>query len=238
MTQYTTRHREFDYLQLHWLEKTTGRPSHEWDLYIIKELLDNALDADERWARMYGGPIVLNLDLHYRHVDLLDIHSLDIAVLNRAPFPTSLLSPIFDLTAYTSDKSHYNYPSRGQQGNALKTLLGIPYALRHFGYGDYSNIRKPLVIETEDQAYTISFEIDETHQQVRLTPIQAALLSSPRDGTCVRVGIDRFVQERPRTLADLHTLACKNRAPIRFLGFASGSSLAWSVHRHGPDPLV
>lgn len=200
---FATRHREFDYLQLHWLEKTTGRPSHEWDLYVIKELLDNALDADEHWAREHSVAVELTVDLCYRRIDVLDIHSLDIAVFNRATFPTALLPAIFDLTAYTSDKSHYSYPSRGQQGNALKTLLGIPYALRHEFYGDYSNIRKPLVIETGDQAYIISLEINETHQQVGLTPIEPTPLNPPRDGTCVRVGIDRFIQERPRTRAGL-----------------------------------
>jgi hypothetical protein len=204
---YTIRQREFDYLQLHWLEKTTGRPSHEWDLYIVKELFDNALDADEQWGREHSGAVELTVDLHYRDIDVLDIHSLDVAVFNRAPFPTGLLPAIFDLTAYTSDKSHYNYPSRGQQGNALKTLLGIPYALRHFGYGDYANIHKPLVIETGDQSYIISLEIDEAHQQARLSSIRPTPLNPPHDGTCIRVGIDRFVQEQPRTLADLHAWA-------------------------------
>jgi len=206
-SSFAIRQREFDYLQLHWLEKTTGRPSHEWDLYVVKELLDNALDADERWACDHGNPIELTVDLHYQHSDVLDIHSLDIAVFNRAPFPTDLLPAIFDLTAYTSDKSHYNYPSRGQQGNALKTLLGIPYALCHFGYGDYANIRKPLVIEIGGQAHVVSLEIDEAHQRVYLAPTLPTPLDLPRDGTCVRVGIDRFVQERPRTLADLYDWA-------------------------------
>lgn len=220
---FTTRHREFDYLQLHWLEKTSGRPSHDWDLYIIKELLDNALDADDRWAREHTETIELTVDLHYRHIEALDIHSLDIVVCNRAPFPTNLLTNIFDLTAYTSDKSHYNYPSRGQQGNALKTLLGIPYALRHFGYGDYANIHKPFVIENGNQAYVISLDIDEARQHANLSPIQSTLLNPSKDGTCVRVGIDRFVQERLRTLADLHTWA------QRFALFNPHATFRWRV---------
>jgi len=208
-SSFTIRQREFDYLQLHWLEKTTGRPSHDWDLYIIKELLDNALDADEHRTRKYDEVVELtmSIDLHYRHINVLDIHSLDIAVSSGTPFPTDLLTDVFDLTVYTSDKSLYNYPSRGQQGNALKTILGIPYALHHFGYGDYANIRKPLVIETNNQAYVIALEIDEAHQQAHLSSLQPASLNSPRDGTCVRAGIDRFVQEQPRTLKDLYTWA-------------------------------
>lgn len=204
---YTTRHRTFDYIQLRWLEKTSGRPAHEWDLYIVKELLDNALDADERWTREWGGAIELTIDLHYRRAEALNIHFLDIAVANRAPFPITHLPAIFDLTAYTSDKSHYNLPTRGHQGNALKTILGIPYALRHAFYGDYANVRKPLVIETGASAYLVSFTIDEKHQQVDVAPPEPTPLKQPHDGTCIRVGIDRFIQDQPRTPEELYTWA-------------------------------
>jgi hypothetical protein len=204
---YTTRQRTFDYIQLRWLEKTSGRPAHEWDLYIIKELLDNALDGDERWTRDQGGAIELSIDLHYRHVPVLDIRSLDIAITNRAPFPVAQLPAIFDLTAYTSNKSHYNQPTRGHQGNALKTILGIPYALRREFYGDYANIRKPLVIETADSSYLISFDIDERRQQVQLAELQPLPLKQSYNGTCIRVGIDRFIQEQPRTLDEVRAWA-------------------------------
>ena len=39
--------REFDFVRLNGLSRVTGCLSHEWDLYIVKELIDNALDADE-----------------------------------------------------------------------------------------------------------------------------------------------------------------------------------------------
>jgi nucleoside 2-deoxyribosyltransferase len=199
----------FDYLERRWLEKTTGRPAPEWDRYIIKELLDNALDADERWSREHGGMPTLTVDLHYRNNAALKLNSLDIAVSNRAPFPepAEMLPAIFDLSAYTSNKSHYNYPTRGHQGNALKTILGIPYALRLEHYGDYDNLRKPLVIETGENAWLLTLDIDEKQQQVTVGPIAPEPLATPCAGTCIRVGIDRFVQENPRTLDDLHTWA-------------------------------
>lgn len=207
MPLYTTRHREFDYLQLRWLEKTTGRPSHDWDLYLVKELLDNALDADERCARQHGGPIELTVEFTHQRLAELGIYPLDITVQNGAPFPVEQLPAIFDLTAYTSDKSHYNYPSRGQQGNALKTILGIPYALHREFYSDYFNIRKPLVIETGEHAYQISLDIDEGRQVVQLLPVQRQPLREPCPGSRIRVGIDRFIQERPRSMADLQDWA-------------------------------
>lgn len=197
------RKRDFDYLQIHWLEKTTGQPSHNWDLYILKELLDNALDGDERKELV---PYITAV-LHYRHNTILDLHSLEISVTNQASFPLDQIPDIFSLTSYASDKSHINHPQRGQQGNALKTILGIPYALRHHFYGDYDSIRRPFIIETGSQAHTISLTIDELRQQVQLAPPEVRPLRQPRQGTRVQVGIDRFVQEHPRTIANLHAWA-------------------------------
>ncbi|HWT49369.1 MAG TPA: hypothetical protein VN255_12600, partial [Mycobacterium sp.] len=39
------------------------------------------------------------------------------------------LTDVCDFTVLASDKAPYRGPSRGAQGNALKTLLGIPHVL-------------------------------------------------------------------------------------------------------------
>lgn len=217
---YATRQRSFDYIQRDWLEKTSGRPAHTWDLYVVKELLDNAMDADERWTRDHDLHIEIAVQLTYRSSG-----SLEVTVCNQAPFPIqgNLLPAIFDLEAYTTDKSHTNYPSRGEQGNALKTLLGIPYALRRELRGDYANIYKPLVIETGGQAYVISLAIDELHQQVRPAPIDPTPQITPHDRTCMKVGVDRFVQERPRTMSELRDWA------QRFALFNPHVTFRWRV---------
>src|SRR3954468_2414726 len=103
--------REFDFVRLDGLRRATGRPSHEWDLYILKELIDNALDADGKWTHNHDGTVDITIDIHYRHNEAQEIHALEIAVRNRAPFPLDfeLLTALFDLTAYTSNKSHTNY---------------------------------------------------------------------------------------------------------------------------------
>ena len=44
-----------------------------------------------------------------------------------------------DFNVLVSDKARYRGPARGAQGNALKTLLGIPYAL---------DITEPVIIES------------------------------------------------------------------------------------------
>lgn len=222
----TTRPRELDYVELHWLEKITGRPSHDWDIYIVKELMDNALDADELWARKEGKEITLDIQLVYNHQPELDIYSLEIAVNNSAPFPTDSLSSIFDFTSYASSKSHYKYPSRGQQGNALKTLLGIPYALRHEFYGDYNNLRKPLEIETGNQSFDVSLDIDEYEQRVSLV-LQPPVLLDRSDKTSISVRMDRFKQEKRRTTNDLLMFA------RRFTLLNPHVSFHWQVNNSG-----
>lgn len=231
---FATRRREFDYIQLHWLEKTTGRPSHEWDIYIIKELIDNALDADEQWARSSEQPLELDVELRYSRDEGRGVNEehilylLDFAICNSAPFPAKALSSIFDLTAYTSNKSHQRYPTRGQQGNALKTILGIPYALRREFYADYQTYRKPLVIETGDESFLISLDIDEYRQEAVLRPPEATpRRGDAQDKTCVRVGIDRFRQEKARTTADLYSWA------QRYALLNPHVTFNWSVNNSG-----
>src|SRR5215208_4493130 len=52
----------------------------------------------------------------------------------------------------TSDKAHYRSPTRGAQGNALKTIIGIPHAL---GVGS-----EPVIIEGRGVRHTIKPVID------------------------------------------------------------------------------
>src|SRR5947209_4301135 len=120
--------REYDYVRLDGLSRATGRPAHEWDLYILKELIDNALDADESlWCndlKQYP-----SLRIYMAYVNLPDRQQLLVQVGNRAIFPVDRIDAIFDTRLYTSRKAFIKRLTRGALGNALKTLLGIPYAL-------------------------------------------------------------------------------------------------------------
>jgi hypothetical protein len=52
MTEAFSFNREFDFVRLDGLRRATGQPAHDWDIYIIKELIDNALDSDENlWQK-------------------------------------------------------------------------------------------------------------------------------------------------------------------------------------------
>jgi len=123
--------REFDFVRLDGLRRATGRPPHEWDLYIVKELIDNALDADEvLWQD--DSTLWPRLHIRMEYISVPERHSqqLFVQVGNRAVFPVEQIDDIFATQWYTSRKAFIKGLTRGSLGNALKTLLGIPYAHR------------------------------------------------------------------------------------------------------------
>jgi hypothetical protein len=194
------RSRKLDYLQLQWLEKTTGVSAANWDLYVIKELIDNALDADEAAG---FDPVEIEVNIRYARDKERDLFSLEIDVANQAVFPLKQVNKVFDLGYYASSKSGLNVPTRGKQGNALKTIAGIPYALRHFHYGDYEVARRPIIIEVGEQGFMIAYRInDETEEiSLQISEVKAAVARDKYNW--IRVGIDRFVQSSPRQIEEL-----------------------------------
>jgi hypothetical protein len=58
---------------------------------------------------------------------------------------------ILDYNVRVSDKAAYRSPTRGAQGNALKTVIGIPYAL---------GSHEPLVVEAQGASHRIKTWVD------------------------------------------------------------------------------
>ena len=130
-----------------------------------------------------------------------------VRVTNAAVFPVAQLPQIFATTSYTSRKSCVKDVTRGTLGNALKTLLGIPYALRHRLAHDWSPDLKPMTIVAGGREYQPQYRIDVAAQRIQFVCDQDQ--APVRQGTQVSVGIDEFEQERPRTLDQIVTLAWK-----------------------------
>src|SRR5438046_2037706 len=138
MPEAFSLNREFDFVRLDGLRRATGRPAHEWDLYILKELIDNALDADESlWRDNPAEFPCVRVQMEYISVPHRS-QQLSVQVSNRAVFPVEQIADIFATQRYTSRKAFIKGLTRGALGNALKTLLGIPYALRNRVAGDWS----------------------------------------------------------------------------------------------------
>ena len=85
-----------------------------WPVALLKELLDNALDACE--------------SANIAPAITIELHDDALVVADNGPgLPLATLEKSLDYTIRVSDKNGYVSPSRGQQGNALKTLWAAPF---------------------------------------------------------------------------------------------------------------
>ncbi len=193
-----SRSQSSDFIRLEGLQKLTNVTAHDWDLYILKELVDNALDADEMVQHENGSPSIRVVMEYDRQGN-----GLRVTVTNRALFPLEYVGDLFDLEKRVSVKDYYNHPTRGAQGNALKTILGIPYALHYRFLSDYKLDEVPLAITCRDRRVEIRLDVDELKQSVSVITEEETEEDDVRDETTVSVGIFRFIQKRPRTIEEL-----------------------------------
>jgi hypothetical protein len=94
----------------------TGHEVRDWPLVIVKELVDNALDACE--------------DADIAPIVLVTADAAGITVTDNGPgLPETTLEGAMDFTIRASNREAYVSPCRGAQGNALKTLLPMPWVI-------------------------------------------------------------------------------------------------------------
>jgi DNA topoisomerase VI subunit B len=108
--------RLLDFSSVKELTAQTGHPPAEWALVAAKELLDNALDACED----AGTPPVVSVHVGGGCVTVTD---------NGPGIPPETVLGVLDPANRVSSREAYASPTRGAQGNALKTLIAMPYAL-------------------------------------------------------------------------------------------------------------
>ncbi len=109
--------RQVEYFNTDGLRTLTGLDESFWDFAILKELLDNALDA-------INETINKRVRIHFEN-DKLAIYD------SGSGIPEQVLDTIFDFEKYVSSKRFFKTPTRGFQGNALKTVIAICY-LKHY----------------------------------------------------------------------------------------------------------
>ncbi|HOX60069.1 MAG TPA: hypothetical protein P5284_08350 [Candidatus Contendobacter sp.] len=112
-----------------------GHSRTYWPVALLKELLDNSLDACES-ANI--APVL--------HVELQD--DALIVADNGPGLPLATLEKSLDYEVRVSDKTGYVSPSRGQQGNALKTVWAAAFVATGSG-----------LIEVETAAYRCAIEV-------------------------------------------------------------------------------
>lgn len=134
--------RAVEFLERRALQAQTGRPVHRFGDVVVKELLDNSLDAAETAGPAPEITVSSAVDGDIQWITVTD---------NGPGLPAEVIDRVLDFNVLVSDKNAYRSPSRGQQGNALKTVVGIPYAL---------GVSDPVVIEARGVRHEIAVALD------------------------------------------------------------------------------
>ena len=121
----------------------TGHQPDAWALVALKELVDNALDACEEAG--VAPEIEIRVDAD------------GITVADNGPgIPEDVVESVLDFSIRVSSREAYVAPDRGAQGNALKTILAMPFVLD----GEEGRVS----ITAGGQRHTILFNVDAIRQ--------------------------------------------------------------------------
>ncbi len=108
--------RLLDFFSERELVAQTGHSTAWWPEMTVKELIDNSVDAMEQ----AGTPPTVSIT----------VTDESITVTDAGPgIPESTLRATLDYSVRVSTNSKYISPTRGSQGNALKTIVALPYVL-------------------------------------------------------------------------------------------------------------
>jgi len=121
------------------LQSLTGQEVSNFLQYMVKEIIDNSLEVVEYPSIEIVAKIDWENTIDDSHVTALRIRD------NGPGIPEETIHKIFkDIENFGGTKRHYKLPTRGAQGNALMTVLGIQ-TLFHC----------PLVVISNSDCYTI-----------------------------------------------------------------------------------
>ncbi|MFH1921698.1 MAG: ATP-binding protein [Planctomycetota bacterium] len=108
--------RAMEFLSRKELIAQTGHQPEVWPLMVLKELVDNALDACEEAG--IAPKIQVTVDEE------------GILIADNGPgIPPQVVRQVLDFSTRVSSREAYVAPDRGAQGNALKTILAVPFVL-------------------------------------------------------------------------------------------------------------
>jgi DNA topoisomerase VI subunit B len=142
----------------------TGHRVEQWPLVILKELLDNAIDACEEAET----PPVISVSVNRGEITVSD---------NGPGLKPTTVADILDYGVRASSREAYVSPTRGAQGNALKTIVAMPFALD-------GNVGR-VTIEARTVAHRIEFRVDQIRQEPKISHVKEA--SAVKIGTRITV---------------------------------------------------
>lgn len=125
----------------------TGHRRDAWPLVILKELVDNAIDACEEAGVAPSITVTADAD--------------GISVADNGPgLPAETIDSILDFSVRVSSREAYVSPTRGAQGNALKTIVAMPFVL----HGE----RGCIEIEAQGTRHLIEMSVDRIRQEPKI----------------------------------------------------------------------
>jgi hypothetical protein len=148
------------------LARLVGATSSSWPVIAVKELVDDALDACE--------------DEGIAPVTAVEVSTTEgtITVGDNGPgIAPDVVKRLTDLRTKTSSREAYVGPTRGAQGNALQTILAMPFAL--------TQTIGRTVIEAHGIAHCITFTMDHVHRVPKVSTTQETSLV--KNGTSITV---------------------------------------------------
>jgi DNA topoisomerase VI subunit B len=128
--------RAAEYFSVRELQAQTGQLAENFAKVVLKELVDNALDACET----AGVKPEISIEVSGQDTISMAVHD------NGPGLPPETIRRILNFSTRTSDKAAYCSPSRRAQGNALKTIIGIPSALGG---------KAPVIVESQEVRHSI-----------------------------------------------------------------------------------
>ena len=149
----------------------TGHESFEWPQVIVKELVDNGIDACEETeiAPVIKVSIKTGKSKKPTRIIIED---------NGPGIPTETITGIIDYNVRVSSREAYISPTRGRQGNALKTILPMAYVLG-------GKVKGETWIEARSVKHRILFTVN----QIKQEPIVRDNLTTSRVKTGTRVTV-------------------------------------------------
>lgn len=123
-----------------------GGARHDWPFILVKELVDNGLDA----AESHTAPVIT-----------VTIEADRFTVADNGPgLPDDIIVGSLDYSARISTKAAYVSPTRGRLGNALKVVYAAPYVV--------NGKRGCVIIDTAAARSVITVTYDPIAQEPRL----------------------------------------------------------------------
>ena len=148
--------RLLDFCSQRELVKQIGHPVEQWPLVILKELADNALDAAE--------------DAEIAPAIQIGVCNNQIVVTDNGPgIQPETVADILDFAVRVSSREAYASPTRGAQGNALKTILAMGYVLDREETDSDADAVGVTTIETKGLTHRIEFRVDHINNQPKIT---------------------------------------------------------------------